>query len=59
MRADEARLDSLGILDVGQGLEEAALPEYALPELDADDAEDEEDEEAEQQHVAQHRERVE
>ena len=58
LSAAKARLDSLGVLDVRQGLEEAALPQDALPELHAHDPEDEEDEEAEQQHVPQHRQRV-
>jgi len=47
-------IDLLGILDVGQSLEEATLAQYALPQLHADDAEYEEDEETQQQHVAQH-----
>lgn len=46
VRGPKVLADLLGILDVGQSLEEAALAQYALPQLHADDAEYEEDEEA-------------
>lgn len=36
----------------------AAVSQKSSPELHTDDAEDEEDEEAQQQHVPQHRQRV-
>lgn len=42
----EKLLQIVGILDVGQSLEEAALAQYAFPQLHADDTEYEEDEEA-------------
>ena len=48
----------LGVGDVGYGLEEAALAQDTLPELDADYAEYEENEEAEEEDVAQHRQSV-
>lgn len=51
-------LHLLGRGDIVGQLEDAALPQNALPHLDADDAEYEEDEKAQQQHVAQHRQRV-
>ena len=36
----------------GSGVEVAAVPQVARPQLHCDDAEDEEDEEAQHQHVA-------